>query len=275
MIDDSTPAVRVAVLCDERVPRWERRALERLVSEADVELAHVVFRDPEARDDGPDGFLRAARRQIRRYPLWSMVGAVRMATATPAYQQSVPIVGVDGVRDAEWTYCTPQPAEGMGSVLPDRVIDEVAADVDVVVRLTGFGILMGDVLHEPTHGVLSYHVGDIREYRGVMGAGFWEFVEGRDEMGVTLQQLTETLDGGRIVAMERVDISELNTWQEIKARGFRVAQRMLPRAVGNLADPTFSPAEPDRLGEIRYPPTGTDVGKYLVKNTGGRIRNRI
>ncbi|RDI72152.1 formyltransferase family protein [Halopelagius longus] len=272
MAPNSDSTLRVAVLCDECVPRWEKRALERMVSETDAEITHVVFRDPEDREDGVRAFVRDAARQIRNYPLWSMVGAVRMATETPEYERPTPVTDVEGVPDAEWVYCTPQPADGLGTVLPEFVVDGVASEVDVAVRLTGFGILMGEILHAPTHGVLSYHVGDIREYRGVMGAGFWEFFDGRGEMGVTVQQLTETLDGGRIVALERVDISELHTWQAVKARAFCVAERMLATAVENLSDPAFTPAEPDRLGELRYPPKGAAVLRYLLKNTSGRLR---
>ncbi|MFC6824032.1 formyltransferase family protein [Halopelagius fulvigenes] len=275
MTANSERPLRVVVLCDECVPRWEKRALERTVSRTDAEISHVVFRDSEARPDGVGAFLWAAARQVREYPLWSMVGAVRMATETPKYERLAPIKDVDGVPEAEWTYCAPKPADGLGEVLPDSVVESAVSDADVAVRLTGFGILMGDVLRAPTHGVLSYHVGDIREYRGVMGAGFWEFLEGRDEMGVTVQRLTETIDGGRIVALERFDISELHTWQEVKARAFRVAEGTLSAAVENVADPAFTPAEPDRLGEVRYPPTGTDVLDYLRKNTAGRLRRVV
>lgn len=265
--------LRIAVLCGETVERWEREALEAMSSRADVEVAHLVVKATDEHD-GRLEFVRDAWYRLRTYPLWSLVGIARLATADPEYRRPVSIDDVGGTENAERIYCAPEPADGLGNVLPDEVVDRVGSRVDVVVRLA-FGILKGRILEEPTYGVLSYHIGDIREYRGVMGAGFWEFLDGEDEVGVTLQQLTETLDGGRIVALERVDIADAETWQETKRRMFATARSMLLTGVDSLSTPEFTPCEPERLGEFYHVPTGWAVVRYLWKNTAGRTRNAV
>jgi folate-dependent phosphoribosylglycinamide formyltransferase PurN len=273
--DGSSDSPRVAVLCAEYIPRWERNALETMIAETDAEITTVVALDAEEQERGRSAFVQGALERVRRYPLWSVVGFARLLSSTPERDQFVPVDAIDAIAEAEWVYCTPAPADGVGETIPEDVVEHVEADADVAVRFHGFGILKGDILRAPTHGILSFHVGDIREYRGVMGGGFWEFLHGKDEMGVTLQQLTETIDGGRIVAFERLDISEFQTWQEIQQHAFSTTEEMLARGVQNVSDPAFSPREPDELGDVYYPPQGRAVLEYLVKNTTGRLRNYL
>lgn len=71
------------------------------------------------------------------------------------------------------------------------------ADVDVLFRF-GFRILKGEILGCAKYGVWSFHHGDNREYRGAP-PGFWEIYEKNPVTGSTLQILTESLDGGKVI----------------------------------------------------------------------------
>ena len=62
----------------------------------------------------------------------------------------------------------------------------------------GFNIIRGDILNSATYGVWSYHHGDNTRFRG-MPSAFWEIYSGDSITGVVLQQLTDVLDGGRIL----------------------------------------------------------------------------
>ncbi len=73
-----------------------------------------------------------------------------------------------------------------------------AADLDVIVRF-GFNILKGDILGAARYGVWSYHHGDNDLYRG-SPPYMWEMMEGSPRCGAVLQILTETLDGGLVIA---------------------------------------------------------------------------
>jgi len=271
---DTDDSLDIGVLCSDAIPRWQRRALDRAIAETSAEITHVVMKEPEVRGCRTVPYYRRALRRVRNYPLWSLVGVGRSLTPTPEHERFDPISDVKGVSTAERVYCRPEPADDFGVELPAPVVDELAAAVDVLVRCHGFGILKGEILQAPQHGVLSYHFGDINEYRGRMGRGFWEFVGGDDATGVTLQQITETIDGGGIVVLERVNIGDMYTWQAIKRRGYVVAEGMLVTAVRKLTDPTFTPSQPDE-GEYYTLPTGTAVGRYLVANTAGRIRRWV
>lgn len=69
--------------------------------------------------------------------------------------------------------------------------------LDVMLRF-GFGIIRGPILESARYGIWSFHHGDNREYRGTP-AMFWEMYELNQDCGVTLQILTDKLDGGRVI----------------------------------------------------------------------------
>ena len=70
--------------------------------------------------------------------------------------------------------------------------------LDLLIRI-GFRILHGSILSAARHGVWSFHHGDNRRYRGGP-PGVWEVLQDHPESGVTLQRLTEELDGGEVLA---------------------------------------------------------------------------
>ncbi len=77
-------------------------------------------------------------------------------------------------------------------------IDRVEAlQLDVLIRF-GFRIFKGKILTTAKYGIWSYHHGDNRVNRGGP-AGVWEVFREMPETGVTLQRLTERLDGGIVL----------------------------------------------------------------------------
>ena len=81
---------------------------------------------------------------------------------------------------------------------PDEAINEIKnLEIDILLRF-GFRILRGAVLTAPKYGIVSMHHGDTDTYRGGPPA-FWEVVNKAPTTAVTVQQLTEDLDGGNIL----------------------------------------------------------------------------
>jgi len=68
---------------------------------------------------------------------------------------------------------------------------------DIILRF-GFRILRGKVFSLPKFGIWSLHHGDNKVNRGGPPA-FWEVVNKEPITGVTLQQITEDLDGGKVI----------------------------------------------------------------------------
>ena len=69
--------------------------------------------------------------------------------------------------------------------------------IDLLIR-SGSGILKGGILNCCKFGVISFHHGDNTKYRG-SPPGFWEVYYKEDQTGFVLQQLNNTLDGGKVI----------------------------------------------------------------------------
>ena len=83
--------------------------------------------------------------------------------------------------------------------------------LDVMIRF-GFGIIDGDILNTPKYGVWSFHHGDNRHYRGSCPA-FWEMHNAEDTLGVTLQVLSTTLDGGRVLSRSVLKLDKISLFK--------------------------------------------------------------
>jgi folate-dependent phosphoribosylglycinamide formyltransferase PurN len=167
--------------------------------------------------------------------------------------------------------------EGPGVELPDSTVETITTEADVAVQ-NGVGILTGDILTEPEYGVLSYHHGDIRRYRGVI-THFWNYLNGDDTAGVTLLQLSEQLDAGGIAAEADVDLSGCHRWSEVEARKQIAGIPLLQRAVENFDDPTFTPetVPPEELGRMYYSSDVTlpVIGRYLMLESARTAHDTI
>lgn len=265
--------MRVSVFLDgEYATKWVADALDEMVQTTDAEVTLVLI-NTESADGTVDLLKKAVKKphvaRIRLGQLlWSKI------REPPQYMEKVPLDEIDALAGAQRRFVDPIPHETFGNLLPQDAVSLVSERSDLAFRY-GFGVIKGDVLSAPKHGVVSFHHGNIREYRGGP-PGFWEFLNG-DPGGVTLQQLTETLDGGRIVAFEPVEFDDCWTWRETNRRLFEASTGLLAEAVRRFSDPDF---EPERVGDEELGPLYTfprwrNYLRYLYRNNCGRLRRMI
>ena len=81
-------------------------------------------------------------------------------------------------------------------------------NIDCIIR-GGSGILRGAILESAKYGILSFHHGDNRKYRGGP-SGFWEVLNCDPTSGFLIQKLNEELDGGEVLL--RGNIMTSNSW---------------------------------------------------------------
>lgn len=266
-----TDDFRVCVLAEPTIASWQRTALKRTVAQTNATVECVVVND-EAGASTTELLRRAV--ELREWSLVSGALAVEkrivggIPESDPHGLDEVP--AIDGATLIE---CEPEIVEGWKYRIPDSVVKRVGAEADVGL-LFGFGFITGAILDAFEHGVLSFHHGDLREYRG-MPMGFWEYVAGEDEVGVTLQRLNETLDGGEIIRLRRVGIGDLNRWKGVKSRLLASSDSVLVEGVRRVQDDSFEPERPDELGELKTTPRGRPVGRFVVKTLAGALSNRL
>lgn len=256
MSDDT---VQVALLLDsESIQEWHRIALREMLDRTPSTIDLLVI-NQRTNDE-------KSQKSRSNVTPWRIYNAVRARFETDdklrSYRRRHHIENVEFLSRVERRYCEAVPADGLGNKLPPDVVEALSSH-DMAVRF-GFGILVGDALNAPKHGVLSYHHGDFREYRG-RPAGFWEFVEGSPTVGITLQRLNETLDGGEVVAFNSIDISSVPSWPAVMAMLLSESGSMLADGVETLTDPNCEPDTLNELGELYLAPRWRDLGRYLLR----------
>lgn len=107
-------------------------------------------------------------------------------------------------------------------------------NLDLLILVGGFGIVRDKIISKPKLGVLSYHHGDMRKYRG-MPPALWEVYYGESEMGVTVQLLDTGLDSGIPIKEVTVPIYPNDTVEEAHARASEMGEPLLAEAVDALA----------------------------------------
>lgn len=264
--------MKVCVLTDNLgVRRWAADAIEHMLASTDSVVSCVVVN--ESPEVGPPSFREAVVDGMS-----SSLQYFRNKTrSSPDYLQYQPLDSVKGIANSTHISTTPISAnDKIGHEIPEDIVKEIVEKSDVVFR-HGFGILRGQILTAPKHGVLSYHHGDIRKYRGA-AQGFWNFVYDEPTAGVTLQQLTDELDGGRIVDFKQVDIESYPTYQEVRSNIFAASIPMLGEGVRKLSSESFEPKQVSDLGDFYTTSDKFQLGvmsQYLWKNGRGRLRSLL
>ena len=150
------------------------------------------------------------------------------------------------------TYCAENKISVFETTTPyaDATIEEIKRQkLDVLVLVGGFGIVKKKLLDATPKGVLSYHHGNMRRYRG-MPPALWELYNGEKEMGVTVQVLAPGLDCGIPVEETTVGIKKHDDLETLKARAYEQSVPMLHRALVKLADPEFVPEKITTFGKV-------------------------
>jgi hypothetical protein len=183
--------LRVGFLCDSlELQRWQAECIRRVLAVPGVEPVLVVTHPVIAHAKMPwtqrilNHPWRIALYMWYRHKRFHPVSYVRE-------DMSAALAGVPRME------CTPL-SDGSGQRFEGDDLAAIAAHRPDVLLRFGFGILKGDILSLPEHGVWSYHHGDEEKYRGQPPV-FWEMERGETVVGAVLQRLTERLDAGFIL----------------------------------------------------------------------------
>ena len=128
---------------------------------------------------------------------------------------------------------------------------------DVIVK---FGMnLLRDPQNLPSKfGVLSYHHGDPKKYRG-RPAGFYELLFKENEVGVIVQRLSNSLDGGEIISSGAFKIYR-HSYKRSLENAYGSGRYLLHKALINLD----CPQSPEKLGQIFTLPTNFQVAVFSL-----------
>lgn len=227
--------MRFTLLCAPSLAPWQAAAVDHVLAGPHEAVAAVVDQRP------PTPLTRKLKNHLRRgrggyvavMALRSLVGrrTPRIDAHDFLRRRGVPTLDTD-------------------DPYSDRTIGRIAEGApDVLLLINGFGIVKEPLLGLAPHGVLSYHHGDMRAYRGQPPA-FWELYNGESEVGVTVQRLSSGLDCGDPIVERSLAIRPAETLRSLRTRHFGGSVDMLAEAVALVAEEDFRSATIDHYGSV-------------------------
>jgi len=157
---------------------------------------------------------------------------------------------------------TGQPVYFTKNINSSECTDKIKTfNADVLVLIGGFGLLKNQVLNICRYGVLSYHHGNMRKYRG-QPPGFWELYNNEKEIGVTIQKLSEGLDCGELAMEMTIPVKYKDTLTSLQKRIYQNSTDLMVKALDFLdTDPVLKKL--DEYGKVYTLP---NLSQWLLFN---------
>ncbi len=188
--------LRFGIMCDgTELHAWQARCVDELLATAGVEPALLIInRRPDTSPSA--GLLRKATNFLRgRSSLWSAVWKYWLSRRSLAL---APVDMSGALSAVPKIHCQASRMDKLAGHFGDGDVESIREyRLDFILRFSP-GIVRGNILTAARYGIWSYHHGDLDKYRGGPPC-FWELYRGEDVIGVTLQRLTERLDGGIVL----------------------------------------------------------------------------
>jgi len=121
--------------------------------------------------------------------------------------------------------------------------------LDILLLIGGYGIIKEPLVNLTPLGVLSYHHGNMRKYRGTPPA-FWELYNNEKEMGVTVQNLASGLDCGIPIVEKTIEIKNNDTLKILQNRASKESVDMIYEALKKLSNRDFVPTKIETFGKV-------------------------
>jgi folate-dependent phosphoribosylglycinamide formyltransferase PurN len=122
-------------------------------------------------------------------------------------------------------------------------------ELDVLLLINGYGIIKKELLEIAPMGVLSYHHGNMRKYRG-MPPAFWELYHNEKEIGITVQKLGSGLDCGTPIVEKKIVIGKKETLSSLNKRIYSEGVEMMHDALIKLMDPDYKHEKIESFGKV-------------------------
>lgn len=239
--------MKIALLCGTGLDTFQQKVLQPILDDPTTEVVGALI-DCRPRPSLKQRFLKNLRRGRGGYMI-IMLFKSRFAKKKPSVP-AIEFFNTNGVKciEAQQPYC-------------DETISQLKAlEIDTMVMLGGFGIVKEPLLSLAPNGILSYHHGNMRKYRG-QPVGFWELYHDEKEMGVTVQRLSAGIDNGTPIVEQSIHIKKEDRVATLRDRAIRDSIPMMHEALLKIQSPDFSPAVIHEYGRIYTLP---NLRQYLL-----------
>jgi folate-dependent phosphoribosylglycinamide formyltransferase PurN len=171
----------------------------------------------------------------------------------------------EGISISTQKYCNDNNIEVIETQNPysSETIEEIKKyGLDVLLLIDGYGIIKKPLINLTLMGILSYHHGNMRKYRG-MPPAFWELYNNEKEMGVSVQILDIGLDTGIPIEEKTIEIRPKDSLKTLSSRAYKESENMMHNALKKLSNPNFEPDKIENFGEIYTLP---NIRQWIMLN---------
>ncbi len=215
--------IRIGLLFSSKwIAKYEKEIIEWLSNSIDVELAGA-FVNLESND-------RTNQRKMISIIIKDSMTLIRKATfKLITFAENLYLIKFTKHRDHltkfdltkylnEVIFVSPKFSQSRLSVTypPEELFHFKEANLDLLINYSS-PILRGELLNVPSLGVIGFHHGDNRDYRGGP-AGFWEVFRKDRKSGFVIQKLSEELDGGLVLQRGSFKTQNLYLWNQANLR---------------------------------------------------------
>ncbi|MCF6276485.1 MAG: methionyl-tRNA formyltransferase [Candidatus Magasanikbacteria bacterium] len=103
-------------------------------------------------------------------------------------------------------------------------------------------IVPNQILEAPTHGILNVHTSLLPKYRGASPIQT-TLINGDDETGITVMQMSEGLDEGAILKQEKLEILADDTYLDIDEKLAEIGAKIIAQTAKDFIDKNIIPQE--------------------------------
>ena len=228
--------MKIALLCGPRLDSFQQRVLKPIFDDPTIEIVGALV-DCRPRPSLKQRFLKNLRRGRGGYMI-IMLFKSRLAKKKPSTgtQEFLSSHGIPYIETQ--------------SPYSDEIAEKVKNwQPEIMIMLGGFGIVKEPLLSLAPNGILSYHHGDMRKYRG-QPVGFWELYHNEKEMGVTVQRLSAGIDKGSPIVEMSIPIKKDDTVSTLSERALDCSSAMMHEAIQLIEQPNFIPKGIEKYGPI-------------------------
>jgi methionyl-tRNA formyltransferase len=141
------------------------------------------------------------------------------------------------------------------------------AGVDVIVSVAAPEVFRAPLLAAPRLGCINIHSGRLPQYRGMMPT-FWQMLEGKPFVTVTVHEMVAKLDAGGVVDTLEFPLEERDSLDRVisgtKQGGARLMIRVLERIAQARAMPEATPLDMSKARLFKFPQPA-DVAKFRAR----------
>ena len=228
--------MKIVILCGTGLDAFQQKVLSPILADASMKVVGAYV-DNRPRPSLKKRFIKNLKRGRGGYMMVMLVKS-RLAKKKPS------VSSADFFASKDVAYIETQRPYAEESIAQLK-----AWEPEVMVMLGGFGIVKEPLLSLAPQGILSYHHGDMRKYRG-QPVGFWELYHNEIQMGVTVQRLAAGIDKGTPILEKIIPIEKDDNVKKLCNRAMTSSIGMMHEALKRIGDSSFQPETIHEFGPI-------------------------